>query len=205
MEENSQNTEALILQAARKIFIEKGLEGTRMQEIADEAGINKSLLHYYFRSKEKLFHAVLIEAFQKFLPKMDVLINTQTPVAIKLEAFITNYINTIIENPFIPGFILHELARDPQSLAELLKSHVTMAPLFLQQIQEEIDAGRIKPFDPRQIIINTLALCIFPFVARPIAQTIFFENNAVAYNQFLEDRKTTVFNFIKSAIFIEKQ
>ncbi len=205
MEEQSQNTEALILEAARKVFIEKGLEGARMQEIADEAGINKSLLHYYFRSKDKLFHAVFIEAFQKFLPQIDSLILTQAPVAVKLEAFITNYINTIIQNPFIPGFVLHELSRDPQSLAELLKSRASMVPQFLQQIQDEIDAGRIKPFDPRQIIINTLGLCIFPFVARPIAQTIFFENNTEAYNQFLEDRKTEVFKFIKSAIFTEQQ
>lgn len=205
MEEQSQNTEALILEAARRVFIEKGLEGARMQEIADEAGINKSLLHYYFRSKDKLFHAVFIEAFQKFLPQIDSLILTQAPVAVKLEAFITNYINTIIENPYIPGFVLHELSRDPQSLAELLKSRVSMVPQFLQQIQEEIDAGRIKPFDPRQILINTLGLCVFPFVARPIAQTIFFENNAGAYNQFLEARKTEVFKFVKSAIFTEQQ
>jgi AcrR family transcriptional regulator len=204
MEENSQNTEAQILQAARKVFIEKGLEGTRMQEIADEAGINKALLHYYFRSKDKLFHAVFIEAFQKFLPQIDSLILTQAPVALKLEAFITNYINTIIENPFIPGFVLHELTRDPQSLAELLKSRAPMVPAFLNQIKQEIEAGNLKPFDPKQIIINMLALCIFPFVARPIAQTIFFENNADAYNHFLEERKTEVFNFIKSAILIEK-
>jgi len=205
MEENSQNTEALILQAARKVFIEKGLEGTRMQEIADEAGINKALLHYYFRSKDKLFRAVFIEAFQKFLPQIGSFIGTQASVMDKLETFITTYINTIIENPFIPGFVLHELSRDPQSLAELLKSRAPMVPAFLEQINAEIEAGNLKPFDPRQIIINTLALCIFPFVARPIAQTIFFENNADAYNQFLEDRKTTVFNFVKSAIFIEKQ
>lgn len=205
MEEKSQNTEAQILQAARKVFIEKGLEGTRMQEIADEAGINKALLHYYFRSKDKLFRAVFIEAFQKFLPQIGSFIGTQASVMDKLETFITTYINTIIENPFIPGFVLHELSRDPQSLAELLKSRAPMVPAFLEQINEEIEAGNLKPFDPRQIIINTLALCIFPFVARPIAQTIFFENNADAYNQFLEDRKTTVFNFIKSAIFIEKQ
>lgn len=204
MEENLQNTEALILQAARKVFIEKGLEGTRMQEIADEAGINKALLHYYFRSKDKLFRAVFIEAFQKFLPQIGSFIGTQASVMDKLETFITTYINTIIENPFIPGFVLHELTRDPQSLAELLKSRAPMVPAFLDQIRQEIEAGNLKPFDPKHIIINTLALCIFPFVARPIAQTIFFENNTDAYNQFLEGRKTEVFNFIKSAIFIEK-
>ena len=204
MEENSHNTEAMILQAARKVFIEKGLEGTRMQEIADEAGINKALLHYHFRSKDKLFRAVFIEAFQKFLPQIGSFIGSQSSVMDKLETFITTYINTIIENPFIPGFVLHELTRDPQSLAELLKSRAPMVPAFLDQIREEIEAGNLKPFDPKQIIINTLALCIFPFVARPITQTIFFENNADAYNQFLEGRKTEVFNFIKSAIFIEK-
>jgi len=204
MNEHQSNAEQLILQAARKVFIEKGMEGARMQEIADEAGINKALLHYYFRSKDKLFQAVFLEAFQKFLPQIEMLINSELPFIQKLEIFINNYITIIIENPYIPGFILHELTQNPQRMAELMKNQVVIMPEFLEQLQNEIKNGVIKPFDPKQILINTLALCIFPFVARPIIQAVFFSDNSENYNVFLEQRKVSVYNFIRSAIFIEK-
>lgn len=204
MSEHQSNAEQLILQAARKIFIEKGMEGARMQEIADEAGINKALLHYYFRSKDKMFKAVFLEAFQKFLPQIEMLIKSELPFLQKLEIFINNYINIIIDNPFIPGFVLHELTQNPQRLAELMRNQTSLLPQFLAQIQNEIDSGHLKPFDPRQIIINSLALCIFPFVARPIVQAVFFDNDQDIYNTFLKQRKEHVYNFIRSAILIEK-
>ncbi len=56
-----ENTEQKILNAAREEFINTGLKGARMQEIADRAGVNKALLHYYFRSKEKLYEAAIRE------------------------------------------------------------------------------------------------------------------------------------------------
>jgi TetR/AcrR family transcriptional regulator len=61
-------TERKILQAAREVFQRKGLYGARMQEIADAAGINKALLHYYFRNKDKLFDAIFSDVFQNFIP-----------------------------------------------------------------------------------------------------------------------------------------
>jgi hypothetical protein len=132
------------------------------------------------------------------------LINSELPFIQKLEIFINNYITIIIENPYIPGFILHELTQNPQRMAELMKNQVVVMPEFLKQLQHEIENGVLKPFDPRQILINSLALCIFPFVARPIIQAVFFEGNSENYNVFLEQRKVSVYNFIKSAIFIEK-
>ncbi|HEX2898201.1 MAG TPA: helix-turn-helix domain-containing protein, partial [Bacteroidia bacterium] len=58
-----ENTEFRILEAARHIFQQKGFDGARMQEIADTAQINKGLLHYYFKSKDALFHKVFGIAF----------------------------------------------------------------------------------------------------------------------------------------------
>ena len=204
MNEHQTNAEQLILQAARKVFIEKGMEGARMQEIADEAGINKALLHYYFRSKDKLFQAVFLEAFQKFLPQIELLIKSELPFLEKLHLFINNYISIMIENPYIPGFVLNELTQNPQRLADLLKNRTSRMPELLVQIHNEIENGILKPFEPKQILINSLALCIFPFVARPVIQNIFFGNNRETYDSFLEERKAIVFNFIKSAILIEK-
>lgn len=117
-----QGTETRILEAAKKVFIRKGLDGSRMQEIANEAGINKALLHYYFRSKQKLFEAVFSYAFIKFLPKVTEVLNADMPFLKKIEIFIDNYIDLLIENPFLPIFILNELYRQPEKLIYLIRS-----------------------------------------------------------------------------------
>jgi TetR/AcrR family transcriptional regulator len=100
---------------------------------------------------------------------------------------------------------LHELSRNPQRIADLLQNRLTAIPEFLMQIRIELGNGAFKPIDPRQLLINVLSLCIFPFVARPITQAVLFQSDQQAYDSFLEQRKTEVFNFIKSAILIENQ
>jgi AcrR family transcriptional regulator len=86
------NTEEKIMEAAKKVFVSKGKAGTRMQEIADEAGINKSLLHYYYRSKEKLFGAVFKFAFSQFAPKITKVFSTEKNILEILENIIDSYI-----------------------------------------------------------------------------------------------------------------
>lgn len=200
MTEVSSNTEQTILNAAKKIFIEKGKEGARMQEIADEAGINKALLHYYFRSKQKLFEAVFLEAFGKFLPKINMLVTSEKGFLEILEVFVQNYIDLILENPHIPAFVLHELNQNPENLAQFMGSQIPHLPMLFDKIELEISAGILKPIDPKQLVVNIIGLCVFPFVARPIIQKVFFENDETAYQQFLIDRKTEVYNFILNSI-----
>jgi len=198
--EKETNTEKRILNAARKVFIEKGKQGARMQEIADEAAINKALLHYYFRSKDRLFEAVLQEAFGKFLPHLKNMMISELDFFDTIRNFISGYISTILENPYIPGFILHELSQNPETITQMLEKKAINTDMLLQKIEAEIAAGNIRPMEPQQIMVNILGLCIFPFVARPIIQKVIFKGNSEAYQQFLEDRKTEVYNFIYNAI-----
>lgn len=200
MDEIASSTEQVILEAAKKVFIDKGKEGARMQEIANEAGINKALLHYYFRSKQKLFEAVFLEAFDKFLPKINMLLASEKTFLETIELFIENYIDLILANPHIPSFVLHELNQNPENLAQVMGNKITNMPMLLDKINLEIDAGNMKTLNPKQLIINIIGLCIFPFVARPIIQKMFFDGDESAYQQFLVDRKTEVYNFVLNSI-----
>ena len=114
-------TELKILAAARKVFIRKGLDGARMQEIANEAGINKALVHYYFRNKQKLFEAVFIEAFGKFLPQVSEVIMQEISLIEKIEAVVSRYIDFLQKNPYLPNFVLNELSHEPGNLIKLMK------------------------------------------------------------------------------------
>ena len=102
------NSEEKILNAAQSVFIQKGMDGARMQEIADEAGINKALLHYYFRTKQKLFEAILKKVFSNILPNLMDMVHSDLPIEEKLGIFIENYIDLLMENPYLPNFILKE-------------------------------------------------------------------------------------------------
>ncbi|MCD4678156.1 MAG: TetR/AcrR family transcriptional regulator [Desulfobacula sp.] len=203
MAEKEKKTEQAILEAAKKVFISKGMDGARMQEIADEAGINKSLLHYYFRSKDKLFQAVFHDSFFKFLPNLVSVIQSQLPVTEKLKHFSEHYIEILLQNPEIPIFILSEISRNPSRIVEMLKNTGINPEFFAFFVQKEIEEGKIRDFDPRHLIVNILAMCIFPFVGRPILQHILFKGDNEAFEKFLEERKSTVPDFIENAIRIK--
>jgi AcrR family transcriptional regulator len=197
---HSTSTESRILEAAKKVFILRGLEGTSMQQIADEAGIHKSLLHYYFRTKEKLFDAVFSYAFQFIVPQMEGILKSENHINTKIERIVVEYMDLLAENRFIPAFILHEINRNPDRIYKIMQNTGIKPEMFVNQFVNEIQQGNIRPIDPRQLIINILAMCIFPVVARPLIQRIFFGNDENAFRQFLEERKKVVSEFIIQSI-----
>lgn len=200
MKINDSTTESNIMEAAKRIFVLKGFEGARMQEIADEAGINKALLHYYFRSKDKLFEAVFIDAFVKFVPTILITLNSNSPLFRKIEVFVDHYIDVLSKNPFIPGFILHELGHNTELLSKIIRTVGLNPDLFVEQVKAEIEAGTINPIDPRDLLVNMLAMCIFPFVGKPILKVVLFKNNEEEYHEFLNRRKIAAAQFIVNSI-----
>jgi len=197
---NDTNTEQLILEAAKVVFIKKGMEGARMQEIADEAGINKALLHYYFRSKDKLFTAVFKESFFKLFPNLVDLLKSDITLFDKIRLFVENYIDIINANPLLPSFVIHELSRNPDTVVEMIKSSGVNPIYFVNQVQEEIEKGTIEPIQPLHLIVNMLAMCIFPFVAKPIIQEVIFDRDQQQFDIFIQERKKEVSDFIINSI-----
>lgn len=197
------NTEEKILSAAHLVFTKKGMDGTRMQEIADTAGINKALLHYYFRTKQKLFEAIFKSAFKKIFPRIEEMIYAEIPIENKLETFIDNYIDLLLQNPFLPAFILKEINRDPEFFATTIQSVGVNPKIVFGLFENEMKNGKIKKMDPRELMVNILALSIFPFAARPLMKAVFFDNDKNAYDQFLNQRKTSVKEFVLNSILIK--
>lgn len=194
------NTENRILDAAILVFTRKGFDGARMQEIADEAKINKSLLHYYYRTKDKLFEAVFLVAFKQFMPGISEKMNSDIPLKDKIRFFISSYIDMLYANPHLPIFILNEINRKPNRIINLIKEQGFKPELFFEQIRNQVKKNKIKSIHPQHLIINMLSMCIFPFAARSIAQCFLFNNSKKAYDEFLLERKKEVTNFIIHAI-----
>ena len=196
-----ENTEEKILEAAKKVFVEKGNDGTRMQEIADEAGINKSLLHYYYRSKEKLFSAVFKFAFTKFAPNLMSDFENEDDIFKKITTFIHNYIDIISKNPFIPLFIINEVnKKNAGFIGVIIKNSGINIKVFEEAINTEIANKTIKPVDHKQLIVNIIALCVFPFISRQVVQIVIFDNDKNEYDLFLKSRKEEVSKLIINSL-----
>jgi len=200
MTTQNKSTETLILETARVVFVEKGFDGARMQEMADKAGINKALLHYYYRSKEKLFEAIFKESFSKIVPQIFEIMGSSASLSEKIEGFVGSYIELLTKNPHIPLFILHELYRNPDRISNTLRM-IGANPMILQNLlSKQMRNEDINGLEPKQLIVNMIALCIFPFVGRPILQTILFDGDPEKYQEFLESRKKEVTKFILNAL-----
>src|SRR6476619_1424268 len=118
------DTEQRILEAAKAVFVLRGTAGARMQEIAEEAGVNQALLHYYFRSKDRLADAVFRETAGRMFPAILGILGGDLPLEKKIDALVETYLDTMSRTPFMPGYILSELHHHPERMSQLLGSVV---------------------------------------------------------------------------------
>lgn len=182
-------TEEKIIEAARKVFMQKGYAATRTRDIAEEAGINLALLNYYFRSKEKLFQQVMTEKFQQlFSVVLPIINNDVLSLDEKIEILIAKYIDLLLENPDLPIFVLSEIRANPERFKEEVHvQKVLKDSSLIRQLREK------RPdVEPVQFIVSVLGMTIFPFVAKPI---LFLDNSD--FNALMEERKKLITKWVK--------
>lgn len=200
MTEEHIKTEELILEAAKKVFIRKGYDGARMQEIADEAGINKALLHYYFRNKDKLFDAIFLEAFAAFIPNISQTLISELPLKEKLMIIIENYIEMLSANPHIPPFILQEINRNPAKIAGIMKGNGINPEAIKKILQKETGDKIQKNLLIEHLMVNLVSMCVFPFVAKPLIMGFIFNNNEEKFREFITERKRIIYEIITQSL-----
>jgi TetR/AcrR family transcriptional regulator len=182
------DTERKILEAAAKVFMMKGKLGASMQDIADEAGINRTLLHYYFRNKDKLFDRVFRNLLARVLPEMLRIMASERPLFERIERFVEAYTDVLMQNPFLPVFIFQEISLNPDRLAGMVRERGINPEAILKNFNRELEKAGMKGSDPRHVLASIMGMVLFPFVARPLFQVIAFRDNPEAYDRFLEER-----------------
>ena len=182
-------TEEKIIASAERLFFQKGKSGCSMQDIADDAGINRTLLNYYFRSKDQLFEAVFRKAMGTFVPSLASMMRSDITIQEYVPAMVEKVIDTLIENPQIPIFVLQELSSNPERMPQIIREMGINPAIAIKKMAEEGDTPAGEGIDPRQFIINLISLCIFPFAARPVITDILFEGDNEAYLEAMKERK----------------
>ena len=196
-------TEKGILQAAGKIFTEKGYAAARMEDIAAEAGINRALLHYYFRSKEKLFAIIFEQRMTEFFGGLAQIIFSEISLADKIRAIVSHDITMISQNPHLPLFVMQEIGQNPDRLIQFAEKAGAqpghLLKIFTRQVEEEIKSGRIVQINAGQLLINIMSLAIYPFIAKPMIMTM-QQLDQKGFDRIMNQRKNEVAEFILHAL-----
>ena len=196
-------TEIKIINAATEIFIEKGKEGARMQEIANKAGINKALLHYYFRSKEKLFEKV-------FFKEIRTMVNTTLESLTEtedfrefLQLFIHNYIANVTPRAKLLRFVLWETEKFLENVSDqffqVFKSLGYEQNPMILRVEKAVADGQIRKLDAKNFVLSLVSMCLFPIVAAPVVGKIIV-NIDIDSPQFWKKRSKEIFDLIWEGI-----
>lgn len=186
------STEEKIMEAARKVFTEKGYAAARTRDIAEESGINLALLNYYFRSKEKLFELVMLERVNKlFGAIIPILNNESSSLEEKIEGIAGSYIDLLTEHPDLPIFVLSEIRNRPEKFAALVnaRDRVTKSNFMKQLIERKLS---VSPF---HILINLLGMTVFPFVGKPVLSKLM--GKEAEFDVLMKQRKELIPMWIK--------
>jgi TetR/AcrR family transcriptional regulator len=189
-------TEKLIKETAKDIFFQKGRLGATTQEIADAAGVNRALIHYYFRSREQLLQAVFQEAVAETRQKVSAIFNSSEPFKKKISKYLDVFIDRNIDYPYIQNFIVTEITHSAEKEKEYFqRKRENLTKTILPQLNEEIANGNIAPISFEHFMTNLMSMCSYPLVAKPIIQGMFgFDDKA--YRNFLKERKAIIYKVL---------
>ena len=193
------DTEERILEAAKKIFVRDGLQGARMQDIADLAQINRAMLHYYFRDKEMLSEKVMKSVALKFIEGFKINLNSELSFEEKVDFYISSEIEFAYSNPKAMVFALHESSKDPDFFKKIYPENKP-STIFKEQIKEAYEKGEVITKDSKEFVFMVSSMCMFPFIAGPIYMMIFKwdESKWEIHSRLLKRRLPQL---IKQAIF----
>ena len=193
--------EEKILHAAMQVFVEKGRHGARMQEIADLAGVNKAMLHYYFRSKDNLYAMIFRAVLQRYAQQFQLSIEASDGIETILRSFIDGFTEMLSHNPRLPMFIARELSEGGaiagRVVGEMIEEGIFTVPQAMQRIIEERrDRGEIENVDDAvQFAITLLGGCVYFFIAEPLIGVI-FQMEDVDRDSFIAARKEALFRHL---------
>ncbi len=201
MTEHEKHTEEKIFEAATEVFEEKGFSATRMQDISQKAGINKALLHYYYRTKEQLFNAVFEMLAKKLFNRFSPIFEENLSLEEKIKYFLREHITFLQKNPRLPSFILYEINQNPERVERLLDSldMVSNMQKLMEMHKEELKEYDIEEKNLPQVMTSIVSLSVFPFAAKGILNTI-FEKLGYDFNSYIEERKDFAGEFVIKAI-----
>lgn len=188
-----QNKEQVILEAAEREFLQKGFDGARTTSIAEAAGVTHAMLHYYYRTKARLFERILDEKVRLMGKSVLTVFGApDLPLLERLRNGIEAHFDFIAANPDLPSFLVNEVFVRPERYEGMRERVRKIAGGLLSDLQRELDEsavrGETEPTDARMLLLDILSLNVFVFIAYPILESTLGELTADR-NRFFEMRR----------------
>lgn len=179
---------------AEKLFLERGFDGTNMSDIALSVGINRPTLHYYFRTKDKMFRAVLARIVLSFVPRVyDIVVNSEKPVTERISQVFDAYMAIFLAKPCLPLFMAREVQRDFDFLLRMLQQEQIdrYVRKIIRALEAEMDAGKLKKVPLRTLFYTFYGLMVFPFLSRRLTESLLLAEGET-FEEMLEEWKRQV-------------
>ncbi len=177
-----------------RVFFTEGRVYATTQDIADEAGVNRTLINYYFRSKKALFTTVIKTARKEFKGNSDFILSSDLPFREKTESFIDDFLNNLIKYPYLESLITVDIIQHRLKKSTSPKfNEKSPAPLkqYLKEIEIEMEEGRIPKSTPVHFMINMFSLMIYPLIMKPVQMNL-LDLTETEYNKILKQRKLVI-------------
>lgn len=198
-EKNTQ-VENRILDAARAVFLKNGFDGARMQEIADKAGVNKALLHYYFRDKESMYREVFDTAMQNFRSRLLIFNDSSKSIQQKITEWCEACQYMLENHPDIVLFLFAEISRCRDIIPDYVLPQFDLNQSHLaKQMNDGIQIGLISHENPDELVMMLLSLSLFPVLWNNVYQSI-TPMNTYQYKQLTDIHFKNLPNIIMSII-----
>lgn len=191
----TEDLEVRIVEVAKHVFIQKGYAAATMSDVATEVGIGRTALHYYFRTKDILFEAILGQLLSSLLPNIDRILDEESTILAKMPKIIDCYMKVVRANPLFPGFVIGELKRDPEHLFQTIaRNPHTFQPVLRlrKQIEDEMEQGVIKQLPIVDVLMTVVSLVVFPILVRqPLISTL-MDNDPQQFEAYMDRRRDLI-------------
>ena len=190
-----------IIEAAKATFLKKGYKDTNMADIAAEVGLTRPAMHYYFRTKERLFQAVFGDILMSFIPQIKESLCANIPLELKVSQIVETYMSVLEDSPTLPVFIVQEINRDIDNIISIALDNnlVELGQSVVNVLNREMKEGRIRKMPLIELGYTFYGLMMVPFLARPAGQMIFGKDSYSP--EFLKEWKE---NVIRQMVYLLK-
>lgn len=192
MAQRDTGTEQLIKDTAKRIFFSEGKLHATTQDIADAAGVNRTLVNYYFRSRDILFEQVAEEARAEMSAQLESVFSAKLEFKEKVHRLITVFMDQAIKFPYREMYVVTEFKRTERAVPDEKRNRIRK---FLAEIKEEMELGRIKKMDPRHFLMNLFSLMAYPLITTCINKSLYNINDK-EYLKLMKERKQLIFEMI---------
>lgn len=187
-----EQTQELIKETAKKLFFVQGRFDATTQEIADEAGVNRTLINYYFRSRDNLL-SIIFEEAQKVEDKKTKFIQiSDLPFKEKIEHFVKGSLATSLQYPYLETYIVTQMNKGNCPKKDI--DNDLMDQLY-KEIAEEMEKGNIDKMEPVQFVLNMISLLIFPSAMRPLLMES-MDISSQDFDKLISERKDIILNIL---------